>query len=165
MSKRVGMFIIAACVAAALVVLVWKPWESKSPSPTVSTKPTSPVAVYPERGYTVGVSRSKEDKSLKCGDIELTDLASIVLADSGGTVSHNGTLITTAYTKDTVTVTFKGDVPYVSGIVTSAEGGQVSFNIPDEVQGKNSPGIVLNASTDFKEVSPIKTVTLCGGGM
>lgn len=151
-----------ACVAAIIIgVALWFTFfsEDEVKTPKSEPVPTEPVAVYPEKGYTANVLVNKADK-VTC---DTKAVASIMLADSEGTVAHNGTKIKSTWDQGSVLVSFDGTAPYTSGYVVGADKTQ-PFNIPEELWDKSYPGITLS-TTDFSEAGAFKDIYLCGGGM
>lgn len=151
---RVAAIIIAFLVGVGLIVF----YTTKDDDKKVDAAPTEPAKVYPERGVTNGVNG--EDIGLVC---DTSAVASIKLADDKGTVSHNGTLITSTWDEDSVLITFDGEMQYLSGYVVGAKNAE-PFNIPENIRGKNSPGLVLDTK-DFSESGKFIDIYLCGGRM
>lgn len=148
-----------ACVAVIIIVVaLWFTFFNEDDQPKAAAAPTEPVKVYPERGATPDMV--KTNKSVAC---DTAKVASVVLADDEGTVSHNGTLITSQWDEDSVLITFEGDAPFTSGYVVGARSTE-PFLIPGVAQGKNSPGLALD-TTDFSKSGQFLDIYLCGGGM
>lgn len=151
--------LLMVCVATIVIgIALWFAFFNEDNGPKAEAAPSEPVQVYPERGAPPNIV--KTDKSVACDN---KTVASIVLADDEGTVSHNGTLITSTWDAESVLITFEGDVPYASGYVVGARSSE-PFTIPSIAQGKNSPGIALD-TTDFSKSGQFLDIYLCGGGM
>lgn len=155
---RKGVVIGIACVAVILVaafIVSGNPF-TKAPKAeaTAAVKP-----VYPERGYADSIDNIKGTGVLRCDK----SVASTELADSGGTVSANGLLVTSEWTSDGVTVTFSDSPPFVSGYVIGADATE-PFNMPELGPNEVLNGITL-ATKDFSKSGQFQDIVLCGGGM
>lgn len=159
MSKGKSGTLALVCVAAIALfigggfVVFGNPFAGE-PKESVAAKTTT---VFPERGYAASIV--KEGEKLSCDP----DTASTLLADSGGTVSVNGLLVSSEWTEKSVTVTFDGQAPFVSGYVIGEDGSE-PFVMPDAVKGEKLDGIILHTK-DFSESGAFKDIVLCGGGL
>ena len=153
-----GSTLAIACVAAIALgigycVIFGNPFsEEPKAEATTATKP-----VYPERGYADWIVSKKG--ALRCSK----DVASVELADSGGTVSVNGLLVTSEWTDDTVSITFSGPTDFVSGYVIGSETTE-PFNMPEMDENERLAGITL-ATKDFSKSGQFQDIVLCGGGL
>ena len=153
------IFLLVACVAAigiGFCIIFGNPFTNEPKAE--ATKATKPV--YPERGYAADIVNVKGTGVLRC-DKDVA--ASTELADSGGTVSVNGLLVTSEWTSDGVTVTFSGVPPFVSGYVIGSEATE-PFNMPELGPNEVLNGITLDTK-DFSKSGQFQDIVLCGGGM
>jgi len=157
-----GKKTLMACVAAIIAVLAafyFLSGNGDEPKAKASVAEKPPVQVYPERGDMVAV-KVKQGNFL-CGAYDGIKTEQVMLPNSGGTASYNGTLISTDYTAETVTVSIDGPSHFVSGWVTASDGGVAAFTVPD---GESTSGILLDM-TDFDAyVAGIADITLCSKG-
>jgi len=157
--KRIVVgIILIACVAAIAILVIGNPF-SEEPKAEATAEKTVPVQLYPELGEVAAVKI--EDGQAACGNYDGLSTKAIMLPDSGGTLSYNGTMLSADYTKKAVLVTIDGPSVFVSGWVTGANDAFVPFNVPVEATGDTSPGLRLE-SVDFQALTDgIKDVTLC----
>jgi hypothetical protein len=164
--KNVSGSTWVTCVAVAFGVVIIAMAISKcsaeddSPKAVAGAeKQSPPVQVYPERGDLVAV-KVKQGNFL-CGAYDGIKTEQVMLPNSGGTASYNGTLISTEYTAETVAVSIDGQSHFVSGWVTASDGGVAAFNV---VNGESSTGIMLDMRDFDAYVKDVKDITLCSLG-
>lgn len=152
--------LLTVCVAIVIIIAVLFLTKDDD-KPKADSTPQGPVSVYPQRGFTEAVVKN-DNGEVSC---DLKTVASVLLADNGGTISNNDLLITSKWDKDSVLVTFKGTSPFVSGYVVGSKSIE-PFNIPATkvAEGTNSPSLLLDTK-DFSKSGAFKDIYLCGGGM
>ena len=157
-STRRNRVILIACIAAVIGAIFLAPDLSGNDPEAKATEAVKPV--YPERGYAESIVEVKGTGVLQC---DKDVVASTKLADSGGTVSVNGLLVTSEWTSDGVTVTFSDSPPFVSGYVIGSDTTE-PFNMPELGPNEVLNGITL-ATKDFSKSGQFQDIVLCGGGM
>jgi len=168
-SGRTWMMCVAVILGVLVIMVAVSKCSSEDDGPkavAAAEEQSPPVQVYPERGDTVAV-KVKQGNFL-CGayDGPLTDYVGVkttqvMLPNSGGTASYNGTLISTEYTAETVAVSIEGPSHFVSGWVTASDGGVVAFNVMD---GESSTGIMLDMRDFDAYVTDVADITVCSLG-
>lgn len=147
---------LVTCVAVIIVVVVAfvvinKMTDNDKPADSSTNEP---VSVYPERGFAEAIV--KDSGRLRC---DRKTVASTLLADDGGTVSANGVLVSSKWSKNSVLISFGGgQAPFVSGYVMGSQGSE-PFNVPSGSRA------LLLSTIDFSKSGAFKDITLCGGGM
>lgn len=157
-----GKKTLVTCVAVIIAVLVavyFLSGNGDEPKAKAAVAEKPPVQVYPERGDMVAV-KVKEGNFL-CGTYDGIKTEQVMLPNSGGTASYNGTLISTEYTAETVTVSIDGPSHFVSGWVTASDGGVAAFNVMD---GESSTGIMLDMRDFDAYVTDVADITVCSLG-
>ena len=145
---------VAVIPVLLLLALLSGCGSSDDDPPPAPEADSSPASVYIERGY-VPYTVENPDGTLSC---DSSVLSSLLVQD--GTVSVDGTLVTTTWDESTVTVMFDGPAFAEVAIVN----GQVATVLRDTAK---TVGFKMDfgAGGDWNSVAPADEVVVCGGGM
>lgn len=158
MNNSLRLVALAALSAAVLTTTAC----SGSPQPAPSQAPVS-SRVYPAQGYIQGINATGAGPKVQCTQEFVT-----VTLVTNGTTNYNGSLITTKWSSDTVTVTSAvGFKSFVAGFAVGEGGTNVPFSLRQEGMDAKATTLTFNAKEDFAKVADgrIVTLKLCAIGM
>jgi hypothetical protein len=145
--KRFRMARVAAIALAVIFGIMGCSGQNDKPD----GEDSAPVPVYIETGY-VPYTVSNDDGTITC-DTNVVASAELV---RDGTVTVNGTPVTTEWAEEMITVTFDGTIDIQVIIVNDQFAA-----LPQP--GVSERGFTLDLKGDFAQASPVEKLVVCGG--